>query len=282
MPTEEKSRGEAAFRTTDIPPPSPYYISNDDVLVAAFTTSITGTGAFVLSCRILRPDGVITPVSIPFSVGLSPFATTNREFRLTEGYLLSVEFTTNASSQVGQVFVSVHLGRTVVPGTSWVFYGTLCSGFAFSNHGPSWPVVHEEPCYPENSALSVVTGTDPAAGVEISEFMPALREITAITFSLVCDATVATRTVNLVLDDASGIFYRRLAEADLIATQTGTFVCAHNGYVGRASLTVIQIDMPPKVTLALNQRFRTITTNLQAGDNFSAPVFHCRQWLMAR
>jgi hypothetical protein len=117
-------------------------------------------------------------------------------------------------------------------------------------------------------------GTDPAAGVEITETVPAgvAWEIRNILLSLVTNATVANRRPTLVIDDGTNDVAREAAIADQAASLTFKydFAAAH----GNASqqTTTHQALLLPELVCLPGWRIRTVTSGLVAGDDYAAPV----------
>lgn len=131
---------------------------------------------------------------------------------------------------------------------------------------------------PESGVLKVVQGTDPAAGVEISETVPAgkLWDLLSVDTSYVASATVANRGPVLTLDDGT----RDLTEIPnvfqfIVASETWNGVCWMQG-MGQITGTgggYRIAPLPSPCLLGPGYRIRTVTTNIQAGDNWGAPVF---------
>lgn len=125
------------------------------------------------------------------------------------------------------------------------------------------------------AGLSVVTGTDPAANVEVSETVPANARwrLLALRVTLVTDATAANREVALQFDDGTTAYYTVSAGANQAASLTRQYSAAPAGLRGAAATgTDILIAAPSGVMLPAGHRIRTSTTNRQATDNFGAPL----------
>lgn len=120
----------------------------------------------------------------------------------------------------------------------------------------------------------VVRGTNPAAGAEISERVGPGRQwlLYAVRFRFVTDATVTTRVPGLQIDDGSDTFLEVPPALGQAATQTIDYTFAAGGAsVSEANLRGISV-LPFPLPLLRGYRIRTLTTNLQAGDDFGAPV----------
>lgn len=123
----------------------------------------------------------------------------------------------------------------------------------------------------------VVVGSDPAAGVEISVTVPAgeIWLLESLIVTLVTDATVTNRYVSLAFDDGTTEYGRVIvaaAQAESL-TMRKSFLRGL-GSENTGVLTIGSQASLPDFALLPGHRIRSITTNLQAGDNFGAPVLY--------
>lgn len=128
-------------------------------------------------------------------------------------------------------------------------------------------------------AITLKTGTDPAANVEVSETAASLyKDLYAVRFRLVTDANVATRTVNLIIDDGTNILWQKVAGATQTAGLTRDYLFTRGVTDGAAfdanGLLVMSL---PQMPLLPGFRIRTSTTNRQVGDNFGAPLLFVQE-----
>lgn len=138
--------------------------------------------------------------------------------------------------------------------------------------------------------IRTVTGANPAAGAEASDAVPqnVQQELLAYGIALVTDATVANRQPILVIDGGTTTNRRYLDVSD---NQAASLTVTHLWYPGSrlpdsaSGLTVtdtqtvrIQPSLPGWLgPLATGYRLRTITVNLQAGDDHAAPIFQVEE-----
>ncbi len=125
--------------------------------------------------------------------------------------------------------------------------------------------------------------SDPAAGVEISFTADEDLIVHSLAFTLLTDATVANRFVSLVADDgaASGadIFFRSEVSSALAASLQARYSAFSGSQKsGSAYWTPLFTWPAGGLRLRKNDRLRTITEALQAGDNFSAVVFQVEHY----
>ncbi len=128
-------------------------------------------------------------------------------------------------------------------------------------------------------AIQSITGTDPAAGAEISETVPAntIWRLSVWRAVFVTDATSATRFPTLEITDG-GIFFRTRAHATQDASATVTYNNVLNGF-WQTSINVSEHhNTLPDVHLAAGAVIRTSTTLLEAGDNWGAPQYLVEAW----
>lgn len=135
----------------------------------------------------------------------------------------------------------------------------------------------------DEGVLKVVTGTDPAAGVEITQTVPAGKawELIAVRFTLVTDATAANRDVALLLDDGTTVFTKLNRPGSIIASKTYdlNFVTDF-GFAGQENglATSSTRPMPSGIILGPGYRVRTSTDSIQAGDNYGAPALYVAEY----
>jgi len=124
--------------------------------------------------------------------------------------------------------------------------------------------------------LTLKTGTDPAANVEITETMTAMTKLYAVRFRLVTDANVANRTVNLIIDDGTNTIWQKVVGATQAASLTRDYLFVPPPFTDQAAFDAngLIVSSLPNLPLLPNWRIRTSTTNRQATDNFGAPLLH--------
>jgi len=129
-------------------------------------------------------------------------------------------------------------------------------------------------------AVLSITGTDPAAGAEISETVPAntIWWLQSMHSTFVTDVTVPVRQAILFLDDGSADFYVAPTSATQAASLSRRYTFAHTGE--NKDLVAIDyfIPIPAKTTLAAGYRVRTVTSSIVAGDNWGAPQLKVEAW----
>lgn len=129
--------------------------------------------------------------------------------------------------------------------------------------------------------LRIITGTDPAAGVEITETVPADKRwlLESFNASFTTDATVASRAPVLIIDDGTvlGATQRVPVAATIAASGSANIVGAQYGFSGTVlGYAVIPLSQP--LYIPGGGRIRTGTGSLQAGDNYTAPILAVHEY----
>ena len=229
------------------------------------------TSAQNITIRGLTREGVFTLTHLPNS----DKTTKEEDFRIPDvPIMLSV---TNAGGTYikGQCFASIGL---VVNGD--ILY-ELGAGFIHSAKGISYPVTNLAEPGPEGGSLQSLVGTNPAAGAEISETVPTTLfwKIRSIRFQLVTSATATGRRVHLVIDTGAGDNYDMFCEIDQNASDTQNYSCIPVGATPDSQDgNDIIIPIPSDLILNPGAIIKTITTNLQAGDNFGPPILFVEEF----
>ena len=160
----------------------------------------------------------------------------------------------------------------------------LSAGMINGLFGVAWP--HQMPQSREQSEGATVAflGTNPAAGQELNDVVPdnEVWEILAISLRLVCNATVADRTVQLILNSDPGGLLRRTSPVPQQASETMDYLF----FTGGTSAAVVantetEVALPARVILPPGTSITTATTNIQSTDNYSEPEYLIRKSFIA-
>lgn len=257
------------------------YLGPADSLAIVSWNSLSTVTQLTLSGRFLNLEGEM----IDFSERHVPntdrsLAASN--FRLGEGWLLSLQLVSNSTPIVGQTFVRVATTRGA--GQAGTALMTLMQGYCGALQALSWPLSPIVNTISGRGVIRSITGTDPAAGAEILEVVPtgARWRPIALAVSLVTDATVTNRSPELFFSDGTLAFY----SCDPPAVQTASLNRFYNGSCGGERLAAIaenpQWNIPNELILLAGFKIRTNTLNLQAGDNWAAPQMLVEEWLEAK
>jgi hypothetical protein len=262
--------------TEEISPPNSVYIDQSNNLLLLVGSSVACT-LFVMA-RIVLPDGTISLNNWPFVV---PAQRAQQTFSvsLSEGFLLSLHVYCPATAlRRGQVYVSVALQRDVIANKLWA--QRLTQGWVTNYAGPFWPGAQNEDCYSGYGNIRSITGTLPAAGAEISETVPAncIWRLRAFLFSLTTAAAVANRFPHFIIDDGTNSLYNSPANAAQVAA--ATVVYSANDSISTTTILdgVASLKLGSAPPLLPGFRLRTLTTAIQAADQYTAPQYLVEEW----
>lgn len=228
--------------------------------------------------RILDTSGQIRPFEQTLSVS------SDRSFGFDaidvgEGWLLSVAvFASSGSPAHGRIWASVGILRGLDVWASQV--QILACGYVTISHGPHWPDGDSESSLQGRGAIRAITGSDPAAGAEVSETVPSGTRwhLTSFGVTLAADGTAANRRPRLKVTDGSSTLFRIPSQADITASETIRIDWIDAG--AETSDPSHQVALlPVALHLEAGWTIETDTENLQAGDDYGAPVIGVEEWI---
>jgi len=268
-----------SFERMRVPPAAPLYISPNEVLVVDSWAAVSGLSLLIMG-RFMLPDGSMTTLSYSH-VPNTDRSIKTEAFPLGEGFLYALRVDPQiAGTRRGQCYVRVSISRST--STADAIMAHLISDYATDTFMPSWPGGILQDSLDGAGILRSVAGTDPAAGAEIIETVPtnarwALRGLGA---QLVTDATVATRTVTLTIDDGTTIFLQVISAVSQTASLTRNYRFVPNyPSAGNIVSTSIALSLPNPLYLLQGWRIVTVTFGLVGGDNWGAPQMLVEEWL---
>lgn len=201
-------------------------------------------------------------------------------YLLSDGWLLSCQvYASSGSPRRGQCFVRVQLIQGLTGAT--LSLATLVQGYVQDTTALAYPGSAIEPSTAGRGVIRSITGTNPAAGAEISETVPtnARWRLLAIRAIFNADPTVATRAFTMQLDDGSSIYFQSGANVTATASQSPVVQWAAGGGGAASSGTVPVSHIAQRHYLMGGHRIRTTTNNLQAGDDWGAPQYLVEEWI---
>lgn len=269
---------ELRLKVTDVAPPMALYVTQEDQLRLQTVNAASGV-TLELSARMLLPDGQIVPVRRT----VAPVATRTAEaflFPLPEGWLLTAMVTSFGSAiRRGQTFIQLQLVR----GASGDFSSSylILSDYVSSSESISWPGGAQHNSLGGRGDIRSITGTDPAAGVEISEAVPtnAVWRPLLFRFSLTTSGAGSPRTVMLIIDDGTSELARLQPMATQAISTTVIYTWAAGAGYGGATANGQTMPMPADIYLREAFRLVTVMANLDGGDNYSSPQYLVEEWL---
>lgn len=267
----------AAIAAAGVQPPSRVYLGVDDRLYIRSRNSVTAV-TLQIAGRLLTAEGVIVPFNFEH-VPATDRTATLQAFRLAEGYLLSVVvFPSVGAPQRGQTFVEIGLlrGRDVAASVVDV----LARDYVAEAEPLAFPGMPIRSSLEGPGALRSITGTDPAVDTEISETVPtdARWRVHSIQLRLVTDANAASRVVVVTFDDGTTVYARTPSNGTQVASTGINYYLGEHGNQGNRSPADGMLPIG-RIFMSAGDRIRTLTTNLQAGDNFTAPQLRVEEWI---
>jgi len=255
------------------------YCTGDESLRVTSLNAVASV-ALTIGGRFLQL-GAVVPIALEERhVPTTDRTVTTTDHKLGDGWLQGVTVIASAGSPpIGGCYVRVDLVRG--RGTSATVLGTLLQGYVSGSQRRTWPGATLESAVAGPGRLRSIAGTNPAAGVEISETVPtgAVWRLLGWRATFVTAAVAATRRVVLTIDDGVTVVWEAAALDAQITTLTRTYAAAVNGnYAVAQTLTRgIPGDLPDR--LPAGARIRTVTENLQGADDWSAPQMLVEDWI---
>lgn len=277
--TEFEQRPRLIFAEQDLQPPTQFWVTPDDTLTVGIRNSLTGVQVQI-DARMWRIDGESSNPNFR----VSPPA--DRVLRYTSqplfyGYLTSVvAFATGATlPRRGHTYVSLQVSRT--PAQSFTQVLTMGAGYLAGSNFVQWPYSRISDATDGAGLLRAITGTTPAAGAEITETVPTNGRwrLRSLRLSLTTSAAVATRQVAVGFQSGANLFLKIPG----IAAQTASQSVVQNFFAGDPTIGFAQTDqyfpLPPDLVIDTGFTLITQTANLQAGDQWSPPLYEVEEWM---
>lgn len=251
---------------------------------ALLITSLSGDGdaRVRITGRFLDPTRrTPVPIEIPHVPNTDRTAAT-QTVPLGEGWLTGLTaIASSGTPGYAHTFIRIDLIRG--RGNSATVLQTLMQGPVTALTRRAWPGSPVAAAIEGPGTLRTIAGTDPAANTSISETVPtgARWRLHSMAFSLVTDANAANREVSITFDDGATAYMVAASGVNQAASLTRRYSAAKGGIRGAAA-TAAEITIAlPDVWLPAGHRIRTVTTNIQAGDNYGAPLLHVEEHLEA-
>ncbi len=279
MPTLQDTERERLSRALrPFTTPSAFYLTGEDNLRAVSLNGSTATRLSIVA-RVLDSDGVIHAFLLEHAMNTDrTAATTNHS--LGAGWLLDcVAFVAAGAPVYGHTFVRLQIVRGITG--AFQELATLAQGYCNAVQRLAYPGSEVRSSLDQPGAVRSITGTDPAAGVEVSETVPtgARWQLLGLVVNFATSADVATRQVTVVADDGANVYARLEAAAGQVASLS-RFYSIGPGLGNTAPVTnSFQLPFPIDAHLLAGHRIRTTTNNLQVADNYGAPQLLVREWL---
>jgi hypothetical protein len=255
-----------------------WYLTGEDNFRLTTWGAIAGA-TVALEGRYIDCDGQ----TIAFAESQTPNSDRSAKtsvFPAREGLLFNVQLRAPAGSVlVGGVGALLELVRGREGGVQPL--ATLLQGYVTSNSRLAWPGSPLTPLPSGPGRIRTILGTDPAAGIEISEVVPtgARWRVRAFAFTLVTNGNAANRTPVLTIDDGANIFYETGTNVAQTLTQAAKYRAAIGVPLTLFGALSYNLPLPSDLVLAAGARIRTVTGALDPGDNYGPPVYAVEEWI---
>jgi hypothetical protein len=132
----------------------------------------------------------------------------------------------------------------------------------------------------QRGVFKLYSCADPAAGAEISCTVPAgkIWRVVSLRVALVTSSGVANRFPSITVDDGTTVFYQIISPTAHTASLTWTYNFSAVPSAASAGNTVGLLPAPQGTLLGAGYRILSVTTAIQAGDNYGAPVVFVEEW----
>lgn len=242
---------------------------------AALTVTVRG--------RIFTPEGRI----VPFEFKQVP--NTDRTVKTTDaplgrGWLMhAIAFATSAVPFIGETWAQLSIVRGDTGATHEL--EILSGGYLTQVQPVSYPGGRYGSSIDGAGVIRTISGTDPAAGAEISETVPtgARWRLMSLQSVLTTSVAVANRNVQIVIDDGTNETYRAACASNQAASNAFRYSFSASGVTNvPASANTHMVPTPAPAILGPGYRIRTITNLLDAGDNWSQAFILVEEWQEVR
>lgn len=259
--------------------PSSVYLRIDDNLRVTAYNALASVVLQVRS-RVLSLDGQVQGSADAFTPSTARAASAS-VIITDEGWLLGGEvFVSGAAPLVGQTFVVVEIVRgssgTVTP------LQVIAAGYVTAKMPLVFPSSPIASALDGSGAVRSIAGTTPGAGADISETVPtgARWELLSFQATLVTSVAAANRVPQLTLDDGATVYFRlggALNQAASLTQRRTWFPGAPAPFLDNANS--VPYPIPINLRLGAGHRIRTLTTAIDAADQWSAVQYLVREWI---
>lgn len=266
------------FRTDAIDPPAPLYLALDDQLTVDCWSSQSGF-QMGLALRLLLPSGEIIP-SVDFFSIASNRTQTSFKPKTPECFILGLVAGPNTVLKRGQLWARVAILRAGAQ-ASPAFSQVLCSGYAVGLDQLTWPEGQKLSSTDGRGWFRSITGTQPGVGAEISETVPtgAIWRLISFKYTLTTSATVGNRDSHLIIDDGTNNLVEIPAASNTAASLAVRYTWGTPNQMNVSNNAQAMPMTNADIWLPAGCRIRTSTTNLAAGDQYSAPQYFVEEYI---
>ena len=162
-----------------------------------------------------------------------------------------------------------------------VVVALLIAGYIGDTEPLAWPNGVIRGSNEGRGLIRSITGTNPAAGAEISETVPtgAVWRFIGIQATLVTEAGVASRFPHIRFDDGTTVHSEQGTQNVQSASQTLDYSAITGSWGGQNIGSKQTWPIGDGILMGAGHRVRTNTINILAGDNWGAPQLLVEEWI---
>lgn len=254
------------------------YLTGEDHL--RLTTIGALAGAVVaLEGRLIDPSFRVVPIA-ERHIPTSDRTAATSVHGLGEGMLMQAQLRlSSGTGTAGHVFGILEIVRGLTGAVQPL--ATLLQGYISTVPRLAWPGSPIASALTPNGRHRVITGSDPAAGAEVSETVPAGARwrLAIFNFGLQASAAAANRLPLLTIDDGATILWQVGANVALTANLLGVYRTAIGATASVIGTQHYTLALPSHLMLLPGYRIRTVTTALDVADNYTAPIYVVEEFL---
>jgi hypothetical protein len=267
------------FRFQGIDPNAVPYVTADDDLGLRVWSNVAGQSVNIGISFIRAVDGNLTKEIELMTVPVAgTFAAA--QVKCVEGFIVGVTAGAVLTTQRGDTWCKVALHR----GQAASAQNRIClfQDYVTSSFLSTWPGGNQN--YPTvgPGKIRSITGTTPAAGADISETVPALTRwrLISLKAALTTSAAVANRFVRSVLTDGVNTYFNSTYNAAQVASTTINYIFVP-GLQAATDVPVTDnfLSIPMDNRIVTGHKMLTLTTAIQAGDQWTAPQYLVEEWI---
>lgn len=269
------------FSVGDVPAPTALYIGADSFLRIQ-VQNISSISNVTLHTRMLRSDdGVITQSEDLFQIGQTG-ALQTFFLNLTEGFLLSAMVTSDSGNIArGLLFVAVELCHGNKNNLHRDFL--LIQDYVAQTYAAAWPGGMLRLSTEGPGTAGSILGGAPGAGFEQIAVGPLNARVVFVAgqVTFTTSAAVGNRFPAFTFSQGANEFWRVSVAAAIPASTVAILSFGQGAGAATVTNNVHALPIPVDMPLTVQATVRTVTTGLQAGDNYGTLTTLGQTWVDA-
>lgn len=230
-----------------------------------------------VSYRMIRTNGGVDNVDVYVPITTDRVVNVN-VLEVGKGWLQSVSVIyPTSSSKRGDCWNSAAL----IDRESARQFLTLCYGYCTAQESINYPPGDKQNFVSGNGNMRSITGTNPAAGANISETVPtnAVWKLKALATSFTTSGVAGTRRVYISITDGTTELYNSISPQTQAPGATIDYFFGPWPSAPTVSSASNRIPTIPDILLPGGYTIDVIVSGGDAGDDFAAPQLLVEEWL---